>query len=343
MMKNSQNWIGGEWMTPGNGETVIHSPSNVLEQVGVLHLSDASHVVQAGQAAQAAFPAWARLTGAGRADYLYRMAEALKARLTDVATLASTEMGKPITEMRGEVMRAVNLLNYYAAEGVRPNGSVIPSSETQVVQYTKRVPLGVVGIVTPWNFPVAIPLWKIAPALICGNTIVWKPAEFASLTATLIVEIFASIGLPAGVLNLIIGSGRQLGGVLLEQAGINAFSFTGSTSTGLQVAETCARNNIKYQTEMGGKNAAIVLNDADLEKTIPMILSGAFRSAGQKCTATSRVIVEKGIYEPFIRALQKGVASIRQSTALDPAAYLGPVASYSQYKTVMSYAKLARE
>lgn len=340
---NSKNWIGGEWITPNAGEIVVQNPSNIREDVGVLHLSDASQVIQAEQAARIAFGSWSRLTGAARGEYLHKMASALEERIGEVAALASMEMGKPITEMRGEVMRGVNLLRYYAAEGVRSNGNVIPSNETNVLQYTKRVPLGVVGIVTPWNFPVAIPIWKIAPALICGNTVIWKPAEFGSLTATRLVEILASVQLPAGVLNLVIGKGSQIGDVLLEQTALNAVSFTGSTSTGTRVAAICARRNIKYQTEMGGKNAAIVLRDANLEKTIPMIVSGAFRSAGQKCTATSRVIVESDIYEPFVYGLIKAVSEIKLASALDPAAYLGPVASASQYKTVMSYVTMARE
>ncbi len=342
-MNSSKNWIGGEWIAPNAGELVIKNPSDSTEEVGVLHLSDASQVVQAAQAARSALPAWSRLTGAGRADYLYKMANALEANLTEIATLASREMGKPIGEMRGETMRGVNLLRYYAAEGVRANGVVIPSSETNVLQYTKKVPLGVVGVITPWNFPVAIPIWKIAPALICGNTVIWKPAEFASLTATRLAEIFASAGLPAGALNLVIGKGSTIGDVLLEQVNLNAVSFTGSTNTGMRVAQACASRNIKYQTEMGGKNAAIVLSDADLDKAIPMILSGAFRSAGQKCTATSRIIVESAIYHPFVEALNRAVAGIKLAPALDPGAYLGPVASASQFKSVMSYVNMARE
>jgi aldehyde dehydrogenase (NAD+) len=253
------------------------------------------------------------------------------------------EMGKPIMEMRGEVMRGVNLLRYYAAEGVRSNGSVIPASEVNVLQYTKRVPLGVVGIITPWNFPVAIPIWKIAPALICGNTVIWKPAEFGSLTASRLTEVFAEAQLPAGVLNLVIGKGRRIGDALLNQTELNGVSFTGSTATGLHVAECCAKRNIKYQTEMGGKNAAVVLKDANLEKAVPMIMSGAFRSAGQKCTATSRVIVEQAIFEPFVDALRKAVSAVKLAPALDPSAYLGPVASAGQYETVMSYVSMARE
>ncbi|WP_145945837.1 aldehyde dehydrogenase family protein [Paenibacillus sp. Y412MC10] len=342
-MVHSRNWIGGEWITPASDELAVKNPSNIHEEIGVLHLSDASHIAQAEQAARAAYRSWSRLTGAARGEHLYRMAAALESASADVAHLASMEMGKPITEMQGEVIRGVNLLRYYAAEGVRSNGVVIPASEPNVLQHTKKVPLGVVGVITPWNFPVAIPLWKIAPALICGNTVVWKPAENASLTATLLCEVFAAAALPPGVLNLVVGKGSRIGDALLEQISLDAVSFTGSTATGTRIAQICAKRNIKYQTEMGGKNAAVILNDADLEKTVPMIVSGAYRSAGQKCTATSRIIIESGIYDAFIEAMKKAIDGIKLASSLDPSAYLGPVASASQYETVMSYVKLARD
>ncbi|CAM4185718.1 aldehyde dehydrogenase family protein [Paenibacillus macerans] len=342
-MVHSRNWIGGEWIVPAAGECAVVNPSDIREEVGVLHLSDASHVRQAEQAARSAYASWSRLTGAARGEHLHRLAAALEARAAEVARLASMEMGKPITEMRGEVMRGVNLLRYYAAEGVRASGAVIPSSEPDVLQYSRKVPLGVVGIITPWNFPVAIPLWKIAPALICGNTVIWKPAESASLTATRLAEIFAEAGLPPGVVNLVVGKGGKIGGPLLEQIALDAVSFTGSTATGTHIAETCAKRNIKYQTEMGGKNAAVVVSDADLEYTVPLIVSGAFRSAGQKCTATSRIIVESGIYDSFTEALTQAVSRLKLAPALDPEAYLGPVASAGQYETVNSYVQLAWE
>ncbi|MBB3126903.1 aldehyde dehydrogenase (NAD+) [Paenibacillus rhizosphaerae] len=342
-MVHSRNWIGGEWITPASDELAVKNPSNIHEEIGVLHLSDASHITQAEQAARGAYASWSRLTGAARGEHLYRMAAALESTSADVARLASMEMGKPITEMQGEVLRGVNLLRYYAAEGVRSNGVVIPASEPNVLQLTKKVPLGVVGIITPWNFPVAIPLWKIAPALICGNTVIWKPAENASLTATLLCEVFETAGLPPGVLNLVVGKGSKIGDALLEQISLDAVSFTGSTATGTRIAQICAKRNMKYQTEMGGKNAAVILSNADLEKTVPMIVSGAYRSAGQKCTATSRIIVESGIYDAFIEAMKKAIDRIKLAPSLDPSAYLGPVASASQYETVMSYVKLARE
>lgn len=343
MKMESKNWIGGEWVTPKQEQVVVKNPSALTEEVGLIHCSGPLHIVEASQAARAAYPAWRKLAGAARGEYLFRMAQALEAHLNELAALASTEMGKPITEMRGEVMRGVHLLRYYAAEGVRANGSIIPSSDTDVLQYTKRAPLGVVGIITPWNFPVAIPIWKIAPALICGNTVVWKPAEIASLTATRMAEIFAATGLPAGVLNLVIGKGRILGNALLEEAGVNAISFTGSTSTGTNIAAVCAKRNIKYQTEMGGKNAAIILNDANLDKIVPMVISGAFRSAGQKCTATSRIIVERGILPLFQERLQSAMEAITLAPALDPAAYLGPVASADQFQKVGDYSRMAKQ
>lgn len=338
----SRNWIGGEWIDPKGEKVVVKNPSNMEEEIGVVTYSDGSNVLQAGEAARKASKKWAKLTGAARGEYLYKIADLLQSQIEEVAQLASQEMGKPITEMRMEVMRGIQLLRYYAAEGVRTNGQVIPSCQTDVMQYSKRIPLGVVGLITPWNFPVAIPIWKIAPALICGNTVVWKPAEYASLTATRLTEIFAKSGLPEGVLNLVIGKGSVIGNQMVEKMEVDAISFTGSSAVGNQIAANCAKRNIKYQTEMGGKNAAVVLKDADIEKTIPIILSGAFRSAGQKCTATSRVIVEKEIFEPLVRALRKGISKVKLSHALDPSAYLGPVASKEQYHTVKSYVDLAR-
>ena len=339
----SKNWIGGEWITPSGKEVTVKNPSRITEEVGVLHLSDRSDVLAAQQAARAAQKSWAEQTGATRGEILFQMASALEKHADDLASLASREMGKQIGEMRGEVMRGVNLLRYYSGEGMRSNGNLIPSADTNVLQYSRRVPLGVVAVITPWNFPVAIPIWKIAPALICGNSVIWKPAENGSLTATRLAEIFAETKLPAGVLNLVIGKGREIGNVLTEEADIDAVSFTGSSGTGKQIAVACAGRNIKYQTEMGGKNAAVVLADADLDKTVPILLSGAFRSAGQKCTATSRIIVEKAIYQPLVERLQTAMVSCRVGEASDPAAYLGPVASAAQYETVNKYVSLASE
>ncbi len=337
----SKNWIGGEWITPAGDEATVANPSRLTEEVGVVHFSDRSHVFAAEQAAREAQKKWLQLTGAARGEILYQMASVLEAHADELARLASREMGKQIGEMRGEVGRGVSLLRYYAGEGMRSNGNVIPSADTNVLQYTRRVPLGVVAVITPWNFPVAIPIWKIAPALICGNTVIWKPAENGSLTATRLAELFAETKLPAGVLNLVIGRGREVGTALTEEAAVDAVSFTGSSATGRQIAIACAGRNIKYQTEMGGKNAAVVLADADLDKAVPILLSGAFKSAGQKCTATSRIIVEKAIYQQLAERLQSAISSCIVGESLDPAAYLGPVASAEQYEKVSKYVGMA--
>lgn len=339
---HSKNWIGGEWITPQGAEVTVKNPSRFTEEVGVLHMSDRSHVFAAADAAHVAQAEWAGKTGAVRGEVLYQMASALEAHADSLARLASQEMGKQLGEMRGEVARGISLLRYYAGEGMRANGNLIPSADTDVLQYSRRVPLGVVAVITPWNFPVAIPIWKIAPALICGNAVIWKPAENGSLTATRLAEIFAETKLPPGVLNLVIGKGREIGTTLIEEAAVDAVSFTGSSATGRQIAIACAGRNIKYQTEMGGKNAAVVLADADLDKTVPILLSGAFRSAGQKCTATSRIIVEKAVYEPLVERLQTAISLCKVGDASDLDAYLGPVASAAQYETVGQYVSIAQ-
>ncbi|MFC4305144.1 aldehyde dehydrogenase family protein [Cohnella boryungensis] len=338
----TRNWIGGEWSTPGSGETQVRNPSAIGETVGTLRLSSGKEVLQAVEAARRVGRIWSKMTGAARGECLYRMALLLERSAESVAQLASSEMGKPIVEMRGEVARGVQLLRYYAAEGVRSDGDVIPSAQSNVLQYAKRFPLGVVALITPWNFPVAIPIWKLAPALICGNTVVWKPAEFASLTAAKLAELFADAGLPPGTINLVIGKGRLLGKALLEECGIDALSFTGSTATGLAIGAACAARNIKFQTEMGGKNAAVVLKDARVSTAVQAVLSGAYRSAGQKCTATSRIIVENAIYDEFVQELAAETLKLQVRHALDEKAYLGPVASEEQYRSVHAYAESAR-
>lgn len=342
-MLEAANWIGGEW-APASGERmVVRSPSQTSDEVGVVHLSEEEDMLHAGAAAQKAFKKWAGVNLPARGEILHRIAGLLEEQLDEVAQVASLEMGKPISEMKGEVRRGVHLLRYYAAEGVRAVGNVIPHSQEKVLHYTRRVPLGVVGVVTPWNFPVAIPIWKIAPALICGNAVIWKPAEIASLTAARLTKVFADAGLPAGVLNLVVGRGSVVGNALLERVELDAVSFTGSTATGMKVAESAAKRNIKYQTEMGGKNAAVVLGDADLSVAVPAVLSGAFRSAGQKCTATSRVIVEKSIFDAFSDALRSEVDRLRVGHALDAESYLGPVASAGQQAKVQAYVDMARK
>ncbi|MFZ4453735.1 aldehyde dehydrogenase family protein [Salibacterium aidingense] len=322
--------------------TIIYNPSNLSKRVGVLYKVSSNVVEEAAKVARQSQLEWASLSGMKKGTTLENMAVKLEENIEEVATLASSEMGKPIKEMKGEVARGIQLLRYYAAEGTRSDGDIIPSADSQVHQYSKRVPLGVVGIITPWNFPVAIPIWKMAPALICGNAIVWKPAKQATLTASKLMDIFQDV-LPSGLINMLIGSGSQVGNTLIEKAKIDALSFTGSTATGMHVASTCASRNIKYQTEMGGKNVAVVLDDADLDQTVSAIISGAFTSAGQKCTATSRIVADKKIIPALKERLQKAVAELRVGEALNELSFLGPVSSKNQYEKINEYISLAKK
>ncbi|WP_298789168.1 aldehyde dehydrogenase family protein [uncultured Marinococcus sp.] len=321
-----------------DGETIqITNPSNIEELVGEVTLSDQKVVNQAAEAAKQAQKEWVSKTGAEKSAVLYKAAQLINQYADELATLATKEMGKPIKEMKGEVQRAIQLFRYYAAEGVRPDGDTIPASAPGVHQYAKRVPLGVVAIITPWNFPVAIPVWKIAPALVCGNAVVWKPAENAYLTASKMTEILNEAGFPSGLINLVLGRGREIGNYIVEQANINAVSFTGSTKVGKAIGQTCAQRNIKFQTEMGGKNPAIVMADADLSQAAHAVLSGAFRSAGQKCTATSLVIVEDAAYESFKQELATAMKDVQVTPADQEHCYLGPVVSKAQYDKVSRY------
>jgi acyl-CoA reductase-like NAD-dependent aldehyde dehydrogenase len=338
---NGRNWIAGQWEDSADARVAVVNPSDTAETVGWRLESPPETAVRATAAARSALKAWARTPIAERGEQLYRLAEALEHNLDRVAMIASREMGKPLAEMRGEVRRGVQILQYYAAEGVRALGQVIPSQQASVLQYTQRVPLGVVGVITPWNFPVAIPLWKMAPAWICGNTVVWKPAEWGSLTATVLTEVLVQAGLPAGVLNLVLGAGSQVGDALVRQGDIDALSFTGSVGVGRQLQVVAAQRQVKCQAEMGGKNAAVVLADADLKLAAAAIVSGAFRSAGQKCTATSRIIVESSIQADLVAALHEAMQAVSVGPASDPATYCGPVASEAQYAKVHRYYQLA--
>lgn len=281
----------------------------------------------AAAAAADALPAWRALTGPARAEHLFTWAGAIGARAEDLARAMAREVGKPIAEARGEVARCVTILRYYAGEAVREMGEVIPAQAPGALQFTLREPLGVVALITPWNFPLAIPLWKAAPALAFGNTVVLKPAEAASHMATLLGETASAAGLPPGVFNVVLGSGALLGPVLLEADEIRAVSFTGSGRIGAAVAATAARRNIRYQTEMGGKNVAIVLPDADLRQAATLTAAGAMRYAGQKCTATSRVVIAKEVEGRFLDELRQQVERLPLGPVTDAGAAIGPVIS----------------
>jgi len=339
-----QNYINGEWLSSKSGELIDSiSPANRFEVVGQIQASTIDEVEIAVQAGTEAKKAWRKLGQYQRGQYLYRVAEILEENLQDIAETLTREMGKTLPEAIGETSRGIAILRYYAAEGMRKDGEVIPSSDKDALMFTKRTPLGVVGIITPWNFPVAIPIWKIAPALVYGNTVVFKPASESAVTAAKIVECFNRAGLPKGVLNFITGKGSTVGDALINNKHLNGITFTGSEQTGKLVAEAASRNNVKYQLEMGGKNPVIVLNDADIESAVAGVLSGAFKSTGQKCTASSRVIVEAGIYDKFKEHLLSESAKITIDNGLETTTWMGPCASESQLNTVLEYIEIGKQ
>jgi len=250
------------------------------------------------------------------------------------------EVGKPVGEALQEVDRGVVILRYFAEEAVHPMGMVIPAQRAESFQFTLRQPLGPVAVISPWNFPVAIPLWKIAPALAYGNTVVWKPAEVASLIATRLREVLAEAGLLRGVLNLVLGKGSIIGAALTGHAGIRAVTFTGSNAVGMEIAESAARRNIKYQLEMGGKNVALVLADADLDQAAKLVASGAMRYAGQKCPATSRAIVAAEVTDTFLDRLTSEIRALPLAPAIDPKSAVGPLIAAEAVEKVNRYAEM---
>jgi len=308
------------WITDAN-------PSDATDIVAYVPEGTADDAQHAAQSAAAAFESWQALTGPARADHLYRWSAAIGDRQEALAQAVAREVGKPIGEARGEVGRCVAILRYYAGEAVREVGEVIPAQAAGALQFTLREPLGVVALITPWNFPLAIPLWKAAPALAFGNTVVLKPAEMSSHVASLLAETAAAAALPPGVFNVLPGSGAAVGEALLRSSDVAAVSFTGSGRIGARVAAIAAERNIRYQTEMGGKNVAIVLPDADVAQAASLTAAGAMRYAGQKCTATSRVVVAHEVEGPFLAELRRQIEGLVLGPVTAPNAAVGPVIS----------------
>jgi len=337
------NYIGG-WRPPANGRrTPNANPARRSETVGLVPDSDRADLDAAVAAAEAARRAWRRLSGAQRGALMFKAADLLESRANEIGEAMTREMGKTLGEAKGETARGAAILRYYAGEGMRPVGDVIPSTDADALMYTTRVPLGVVGVISPWNFPVAIPLWKIAPALIYGNAVVWKPAAETAVTAALVMDCFHEAGFPEGVLNMVIGEGAVIGQGIAEHPGIHGVTFTGSNATGKRVGQIALARGAKYQLEMGGKNPIIVAADADLELAADATISGGLRSTGQKCTATSRVIVVRDVYEAFKEKLLGKIRTLRVGDGLDAATWLGPCASEKQYETVLGYIRKGKE
>ncbi|MBB6284976.1 alpha-ketoglutaric semialdehyde dehydrogenase GucD [Geobacillus subterraneus] len=332
------NYINGQWTPSSTNQTEASiNPAHIHDIVGYVQQSNIEDLNAAVEAARRAQTAWRKWSGPKRGEYLFRAADILERRLAEIAETMTREMGKTLPEAKGEVQRGVNILRYYAGEGMRHIGDVIPSTDSEALMFTTRVPLGVVGVITPWNFPVAIPIWKIAPALIYGNTVVFKPAQETAVTAVKVVECFDQAGVPAGVLNFVAGKGSVIGNAIAEHPHIHAITFTGSNEVGKTIAQKAVARGAKYQLEMGGKNPVIVLEDANLDRAVEATISGGLRSTGQKCTATSRVFVQRSIYESFKEQLLAKIKQLKIGNGMEEGVWMGPCASRKQLETVLSY------
>ena len=315
MTTQHNNLINGEWLA-GTGYSANINPSNLADVVGEYAQADVAQLNAAVAAAQKAFPAWSTGGIQARADALDKIGNEILARKEELGTLLSREEGKTRAEGIGEAARAGNIFKFFAGECLRLAGETLPSVRPGIGVEVTREPLGVIGLITPWNFPIAIPAWKIAPALAYGNCVVLKPADLVPGCAWALADIIHRSGIPAGVFNLVMGSGRVIGDALVNHPGITAVSFTGSVGVGQRIAAACAGHLKKVQLEMGGKNPQVVLDDADLNVAVELSVQSAFYSTGQRCTASSRLIVTDKIYPAFIEAMQKRMAAIKVGDAL---------------------------
>jgi acyl-CoA reductase-like NAD-dependent aldehyde dehydrogenase len=330
------NLINGQWLA-GTATSANVNPSNLADVIGHYAQADAAGLDAAVQAARAAFPAWSVSGIQARSDALDKIGAEILARREELGTLLSREEGKTRAEGIGEATRAGHIFKFFAGECLRLGGELLPSVRPGIGVEITREPVGVVGLITPWNFPIAIPAWKIAPALAFGNCVVLKPADLVPGSAWALADIIARSGIPAGVFNLVMGSGRVIGEALVNHAGVDAISFTGSAGVGRSIAEACAKGFKKVQLEMGGKNPQVVLDDADLAQAVELSAQSAFYSTGQRCTASSRLIVTEGIYPDFIAALQERMARIKVGDALAAGTDMGPVSSQAQLEQNFNY------
>ncbi|MEI6634473.1 MAG: aldehyde dehydrogenase family protein [Chlamydiota bacterium] len=333
-----RSYINGKWVTPAAGRTVRNvNPADTGETVAEFVSAGEKEALEAIEAARKAFESWQAVPAPRRGRYVARVTELARSHADEIAATMTREEGKLLREARGEVHKGINLLEYYAGAGFRMNGSTIPSEIADCFTCTIRRPLGIAGIITPWNFPWAIPCWKIAPALVAGNTVVFKPAELTPGTATLLVRFFEEAGLPPGVLNMVAGPGSTVGEAIIRHPAVRAVSFTGSNEVGQRVIEECAKTCKKVTCEMGGKNALIVMEDADIDAAVAATADGAFGSTGQRCTATSRALVHAGVKDEFMEKLLAAANRYAPGNGLDPAAGMGPCVDRKQFETVCAF------
>ncbi len=336
-----QNFINGKWVESSSPEQMQDvNPANTREVLCASPLSAADEARAAVAAAKNAFFAWSHTPAPVRGKMLFRALDILRTKADELAETLTREEGQIIADARGEVQRAMNILEFTAGEGRRLGGATIPSELPNNFIYTLRQPVGVVALITPWNFPVAIPIWKIAPALVAGNTVVFKPAELTPLCAVRLVEIFEEAGIPSGVLNLVLGHGHIVGEELVNHPDVRAISFTGSNEIGGSIYQKGSQRGIRVQCEMGGKNPVVILDDADLPLAVEGVVQGGFGSTGQRCTASSRVIVQETIADRFVEMLLARMKLIRVGNGLDPEVNMGPLVDETQLQTVSRYLEI---
>lgn len=337
-----KNFIAGEWVEGKSAKDNIN-PSDVSDVVGTYAQADKAQALAAIAAAKAALPGWAATTPQQRADILEAIGVELLARKEEIGKLLAREEGKPLMNGIMETARAAQIFKFFAQEALRVDGVAVPSVRPGVDITITREPVGVVGLICPWNFPIAIPAWKIAPALAYGNTVVFKPADLVPGCAWALTEIASRAGLPKGVLNLVMGRGSEVGQAMLDSRDVNAISFTGSVQTGARVAQSCAARGAKFQLEMGGKNPLVVLNDANLDAAVAGAVDGAFFQTGQRCTASSRLIVESKIHDAFVERVVTAIKALKVDHALKDGTQIGPVVDESQLKQDEMYIDIGRK
>lgn len=340
---NTGSYIAGRWVHPESKRLTRNiNPADPSDVIAEFPSATAADAVRAIEAAKAAQRAWRQTPGPERGRVMWRAAEIARRRAEEIAQIMTREEGKIIREARGEVTRGIAVLEYYAGAGFRIGGRTIPAEARDTFTYTIRQPLGVVGLITPWNFPWAIPVWKSAPALVAGNAVVLKPAELTPGTATILAEIYEEAGVPPGIFNLVVGPGSEVGNAIVDHPDVRAVSFTGSNSVGMALYTQAARRGAKVTCEMGGKNAVIVLPDANIEKAAAAISAGAFASTGQRCTATSRVVAHPSIKDALIEQVDALAAKMRIGPGSDETSDLGPAVDEKQLRTNIDYIGVAR-
>ena len=338
------NFIGGQWKRSTSARVVENiNPANTDDVLGHIPLATREEARAAVEAASQAFRDWRMMPAPERGRIIARAARLMEDDKENLASLLTHEEGKTISEARGELQRSINVAEFCAGFARRMGGETIQSELPANFAYTIKQPIGVVACVTPWNFPVAIPVWKIAPALVAGNTVVFKPATLTPATAVRIVELFQEAGLPDGVLNLILGSGSEAGDEIINHRAVRALSFTGSNEVGIRLYEQVSRRGAKVQCEMGGKNPVVIMEDADMELAVESTAQGAFGSSGQRCTATSRAIVVRDVADEFVERIVERANSMRLGAGQDPRTEMGPSVDENQFKTVLRYIEIGRE